>query len=521
MRKRDATKKWRPTLWMIVTAMIVAALMLPLTAVLFFRIYENQLVRNTEAELIAQSAAVAAMMSTWLEANGDADLPLGREVPPRPSLDEDRWSPTLPQLNLHKTQILPERPDAQNTEADAPPLYLRAAAALDPILERTQRATLAGFRVLDFRGTVIAGGDDVGLSYAHLPEVQAALDGQYRSVLRERQVRRPQPIYSISRGTKVRLFTALPVVVKDRLAGVVYASRTPSNVIKEFYFLRERLALAALAICAFALLMVFIFSRTVASPIRRLRDRAQRIGRDEREAIGPLRHHGSREVYELSNTLMDMSRKLFDKTDYINSFATHVSHELKSPLSSISGAVELLKDGGMTEEQQTKFLENIGRDANRGIALLERLRALAKADNTDIGGSCIVSDVLSACRKHFPTLEVTLSGDAVLPMSAENAAIVFHNLIDNALNHGARAILVVPSCHHGILTVDVTDDGAGISEGNAPRIFDLFFTTRRQHGGTGLGLGIVRSLLRAHGGSIIALPSDKGAHFQITGLKQQ
>lgn len=508
-------RKWRPTLSMIVTAMIAVALILPLTGILFFRLYENQLVRNAEAELIAQSAAIAASMSVWLETQPDAELPLGPEIPPRHLADGVRWAPIEPRLSLHSAKIFPPRPQARAGDVTAPAIYGDLAAFLFPIMMRTQQATLAGFRILDASGTVIAGRHEVGLSLAHLPEVQAALQGSYASVLRKRVVDNPQPIYSISRGTSIRLFTAMPVIVGNRLAGVVYASRTPSNVVKELYLQRNRLALIVLTIVVAAILMVLIFSRTIANPIRHLRERAQRIGRGDREAIGPMRRYGSREVYQLANELMVMSRKLFDRNDYINTFAAHVSHELKSPFTSIMGAVELLKDGGMAESERARFLDNIARDAARGSRLLERLRALGKADSVDIQGDSALMAVVSDCQDRFPQLEIVCKGDVVIPMSHENLAIVFDNLLDNAAKHEARTIWIEASERPNSVAITIQDDGTGISPGNASLVFDLFFTTRRQSDGTGLGLGIVRSLLKAHGGSIDIVECEDGACFEI------
>ncbi|MCB1493767.1 MAG: two-component sensor histidine kinase, partial [Rhodobiaceae bacterium] len=313
-------RKWRPTLSMIVAAMIAVALLLPLTGVLFFRLLENQLIRNTEAELIGQSAAIAAAMSAFLEARSGAGIPLGPAIE-RPSLPEgERWAPTLPALDLGDAKILPERPDAKAATTAVAPAYAEVGAFLYPVLVRTQQATLAGFRVLDFNGVVIAGRSETGKSLAHVPEVEAALKGDYVSVMRSRTIEDPQPIYSISRGTKVRIFSAFPVFVGDRLAGVVYASRTPSNVVKEFYFLRGKLAVLALVVIGVAGAMVIIFARAISGPIHELSARATRIGEGDRAAIGPMVHYGSREVHRLSNELMAMSRKLFDRNDYINTF---------------------------------------------------------------------------------------------------------------------------------------------------------------------------------------------------------
>ena len=101
---------------------------------------------------------------------------------------------------------------------------------------QTQKVTLAGFRILDPHGTVIAGRRETGMSLAHIEEVAAALQGRYRGALRVRiSGQPPPPIYSISRGTGLRVFSAMPVIVDNHVAGVIYASRTPSNIFRHLY----------------------------------------------------------------------------------------------------------------------------------------------------------------------------------------------------------------------------------------------------------------------------------------------
>ena len=116
---------------------------------------------------------------------------------------------------------------------------------LAPILDETQRITLAGLRILDRNGVVIAGGRDTGLSFAHVEEVAQALRGEYRSVLRLRLPNQPPPpLYSSSRGTSVRIFAALPVTAGGEVVGVIYASRTPNNIFKHLAAERRRVAAA-------------------------------------------------------------------------------------------------------------------------------------------------------------------------------------------------------------------------------------------------------------------------------------
>src|SRR5450631_3534171 len=251
---------------------------------------------------------------------------------------------------------------------------------MTPDLLATQYATLAGFRLLDPNGTVIAGRDEVGMSLSHLEEVAQALQGRFSGVLRARISKHDQPpLCSTSRGTGVRVFTAMPVIVRDQVAGVVYASRTPSNVFRYLYEQRAKVALAILFMIVPTLLIGFLFHRTITEPMRELIERTSLIGKGDRNALRPLRRHGTSEFARLSQSFLDMARRLNTRSSFISTFATHVSHELKSPLTSIQGAAELLRDDidapapSMTDKERRKFLDNIIADTDRLTKISLRL----------------------------------------------------------------------------------------------------------------------------------------------------
>ena len=91
------------------------------------------------------------------------------------------------------------------------------------------------------------------------------------------------------------------------------------------------------------LVIGFLFWRTITRPMQALIAHMRAIGIAGRGAIRPPDHHGTRELAMLSQGFLDMAERLYDRTDYIATFAAHVSHELKSPLSAIQGAAELLR----------------------------------------------------------------------------------------------------------------------------------------------------------------------------------
>ncbi len=518
--------KWRPSLSLIVFMMLTAVLALPLVGLFFFRIYENQLVHQAETELIAQSAALAAAIGQDLRTNLPPGTVLGAAAPADArSETSDRLAPILPTLDLARDGLMPRRPEGQ--PASHPPVEAFSAAGrrIEPLLAETQRATLAGFRLLDPQGVVIGGREEVGQSLAHVEEVAAALGGRFTAALRLRVSRHePPPIYSLSRGTGVRVFTAMPILVEGRVGAVLYASRTPSNVFRHLYEERGKVALAGLSVATLTLLIGLAFHRTITRPVKELIARTSAIGKGDRSALRPLKHHGTAEFATLSQSFLDMAGALNTRSDFVTTFAAHVSHELKSPLTSIEGAAELLRDDigasedHMTDAERRRFLDNIVADAKRLTAIANRLRELALAENAPNLGTTDPRAAIADLQRLYPALNITADGDFAhtVRISAENLRIVLSHLVDNALHHGATRIELAAEAHADRLDLALRDNGSGISPNNRARVFDSFFTTRRDAGGTGMGLSITRAMLTAHGGAIDLLDATGGAVFRVS-----
>lgn len=511
------SEKWRPRLSLVVGLMLSAVLCLPLAGLILFSFYENQLVRQTEAELIAQGAALGAAFANTLR--GD---PVVATLPAMPSGSADpalgRYRPIEPTLDLASDPILPPRPASEQRDEPSP-LAAQGTSFAD-VLDATQRSTLTGFRLLDPWGTIIAGSAEVGSSLAEVDEVRQAMTGQYRSVLRQRVSDQPDPpVYSISRGTRLRVFAAMPIVAQGRLLGVLYMSRTPNNILRHLYFERGKLLLASLAVGTATLAIAFVFMRTIGRPIYELQRRTALIAAGDASALQPLRHNGTREMAELSHAFLDMAHRLDQRSEAVRVFATHLSHELKSPLTAIRGAVELVRDEGTGMEDATRrrFLGNVLADTHRLALLVKRLIELTRAENTDATNeSSSVSEALARLVV-APPLAVGLQrgADVRLAISCEGLGIVLANLLENASQHEARQVTLAIDEADGWAEVEMRDDGVGVSTANQTRIFEPFFTTRRETGGTGLGLGIVVALLKAHHGTIRLDETAKGAGFTI------
>lgn len=517
--------KWRPSLALIVFAVLSTVMALPLLGLFFFRLYDNQLIRQTEAELIAQGVVISAVFAREVEQRLATGIELGPEVAPDARLNPDeKFAPITPRLDLAGDDLQSRRPDARPSTRPIDPRYLEIAARLRPIVDETQKVTLGGFRILDPYGAVIVGRGETGLSLAHIHEVEVALQGHYRGALRTRgSDRAPPPIYSISRGTGLRVFSAMPVVVNDRIAGVVYISRTPNSIFRHFYDERGKFILAAIAVLGATLIIGLVFSRTITRPMHQLIQRTAAVGRGDRDVFDAPMHYGTREFALLSRSFAAMAAQLSQRSDSIATFAAHLTHELKSPLTSIKGAAELLhdstdtKDGRLTEAEHKSLLANILSDAERLEALAHRLRELARAESLPRDGTTTLRPLIAGLQRRFPAIAFSATGnlDQTFGMSEENALIVLSHLVDNAARHHASEVIMHVSDDDRGISLTVDNNGEAISEHNRDRIFDAFFTTRRDEGGTGMGLAIVQSMLRTVGASIRLLQSDAGAGFEI------
>jgi len=225
----------------------------------------------------------------------------------------------------------------------------------------------------------------------------------------------------------------------------------------------------------------------------------------------------------LSQSFSEMARSLEHRSEYIRNFAAHVSHEFKTPLTAIQGAIELLQEHAhdMPAEQRERFLHNIALDAERLKRLVDRLLEMARADVLDpAAGKTLLAPLIEGLKSRYQDSGLLISfadhGNSAVKVVPEVLEMIFTNLIDNSRQNGAKRVDIRVDNAGKNISVLVTDDGHGISQANADQIFTPFFTTHRDEGGTGLGLGIVRSLLKAYGGDVVLQPADRGAKFVLT-----
>ncbi len=293
----------------------------------------------------------------------------------------------------------------------------------------------------------------------------------------------------------------LGAVLALPLAGVLAL-----RVMIPFYGFRVSALMIGVVIVLATAVLGYLLWRLLLRPVRALAGHAHgvRMG----VSTVPPTHFGTSELGDLGQAVLDMAATLQAREAAIRTFADHVTHEMKTPLTAIRGAAEML-DVGVADQP---LMDAMLAATARMEVQLGALQRSAAAREPGYHGATSLDLVVSQLQAAFAPLRiVTVGGAELLPLAATGLEIVLRQLVQNASAHGASVVTLTAA--PGALRVE--DDGRGISTGNRGRIFDPFFTTRREAGGTGMGLAIARNLLAAHGAVINLVPSDRGAAFVI------
>ena len=252
--------------------------------------------------------------------------------------------------------------------------------------------------------------------------------------------------------------------------------------------------------------------RLLLRPVAALAAYAHRMRLTPQNAGNPPAHFGTVELFDMAGSVVDMAASLQSREAATLTFIDHVTHELKTPVSTLRAAAELLGDSADVTAADRRLVDQIGSAVAQMQIQLEVLRSVARARETDHRGATCLDDL----QLNHPGLLLKVEGGALpIPLSAAGLTIVLGHLIGNAREHGATEVRLSTSPTQGATVFDVTDNGSGISPGNRARIFAPFFTTRRAEGGTGMGLTIVANLLRAHHADI-ELQTAEATTFRIS-----
>lgn len=405
-----------------------------------------------------------------------------------------------------------------------------------PWLERIARRTRARIRVLDTSGHVVADshargapeGPEPGATVRSATASRSIGDGpRWASVEDRSEVRAALAGTARATHTRIRdqrpavlLFLASPIRHEGGVIGAVYVVRSTTPVLEDLHRIRSSLARLLAIALSITVATTLLLALSITRPLARLARRARRVASGERDLPDEPAFHG--EIAELSEAFTTMTTRLDERLVYARDFAADVAHELKSPLTSIRGAAELLEEGADDDPVARKrFLRNIVLDVERMNRLVSGLLELGRIEAS--GASRVPVDLVAlarrvAARAASPDVAVVVAAEAlaILELREGDIEAALQNVVENAVRHSKAGdtVQVRVGNRNGVF-IEVEDHGGGIAEADLARVFDRFFTTDGDREGTGLGLAIAKSAMETHGGRV-TLASTLGEGTMVT-----
>ena len=306
---------------------------------------------------------------------------------------------------------------------------------------------------------------------------------------------------------------------------MVDATITPINTTVET--LRAQLVIITVIMTAFSILLVLLLSSMISRPITRITKSAKQLATGD---YGTQFTGGTyREVTELADTLNYASRELSKVEHLRQEFIANVSHDLRTPLTMITGYAEVMRDlpGENTPENVQIIIDEARRltDLVNDLLNLSRLQSGAQTPEPEpLNLTKMIRGIMGRYAKlvlhdgYAITLEA--DGDAMVMADRLRMTQVLYNLINNAINYAGadRAVLVRQTIENGTVKVEVIDHGEGIPAESLPYVWDRYYKVDKNHRrstvGAGLGLSIVKSVLEAHGAEYgVASTVGRGSDF--------
>lgn len=290
--------------------------------------------------------------------------------------------------------------------------------------------------------------------------------------------------------------------------------------------------LTALVIFLLSLVILLVFTLTVYFPLKRITAGAMEYAAGNLDYT--IQVHTNDEMGYLANTLNYMSDELNKMEDYQKSFIANVSHDFRSPLTSIKGYLEAILDGTIPPELYDKYLNIVIAETERLNKLTQSMLAISSMDskgflsrsNFDINR--VIKDTAATfegtCNAKNIVLDLTLTNDTQM-VYADLGKIqqVLYNLIDNAIkfSHPNSVIYIQTYLKYERVFISVKDTGIGIPKDSIKKIWNRFYKTDLSRGkdkkGTGLGLAIVKDIIQAHGENIDVVSTEGvGTEFIFT-----
>jgi two-component system, OmpR family, sensor histidine kinase ChvG len=509
--------------------------------------FRADLIEARVQSLTIQADIIAAAISA--SATGDTDsitidpdkllqLAPGDSVAPSPS-DEDATqfsiNPALVGPFLHRL-VTPTRTRARIYDSDGRLLLdsrsfsVRGAVVRSDLPDVPERRGFADRIVAHLRGWFLTSAapraeDPWATNGQTMPEVGGALQGKTQSLVR------------VNHEGETIVSVGVPIQHMMATRGALLLSTQGGDIDRVITSARLAQLRFFLVLAVVMLVLSLSLANTIAEPVRRLADAAERVRRGirSRQQIPDFTAR-SDEIGHLSRALREMTRALYSRLDAIESFAADVAHELKNPLTSLRSALETLPrvNSGHSRDRLIAVMQHDVRRLDRLISDISdasRLDAeLTRGEAGPVDVAALLRAVVSMAQdspRSRARIELSIparrgknaSADYFILGHDSRLAQVVTNLIDNACSFSepggvVRVALERTSrkepdakhvSNHVVITVD--DDGPGVPPHALERIFERFYTDRPSQGfgqNSGLGLSISRQIVEAHGGRVWA-----------------
>jgi two-component system, OmpR family, sensor kinase len=311
---------------------------------------------------------------------------------------------------------------------------------------------------------------------------------------------------TMATGAGRQAIVAYPLVRDKEVLGVAVFADTLDEVEGNVDLIRRQILLSGGIALAVALLAGYLVARALSQRVGRLEHAARKVAAGD--FSNPIRADSDDELGQLAAAFDDMQNQLARLDRARKQFIASASHELRTPIFSLGGFLELLADEDLDEETRRQFLEQLRGQVERMRKLatelldLSRLEAGAlelRPEPTDVGQLAreVAGEFTPAAQQHDARVRLDLPDEPIeLDCDPERVAQVLRILLDNALVHtpAGTGVRVSAARRNGHVRLEVSDLGLGIKRQNMPHIFEPFFTSNEEAQGAGLGLAIAREL---------------------------
>jgi signal transduction histidine kinase len=324
-----------------------------------------------------------------------------------------------------------------------------------------------------------------------------------------------------------------PIASNMSIRGYVAVHMPMSEVYAERESILLNLHIVEVTILLLTLMIIIMMNFWIFRPVKKITLGAQQLAAGNYKNKVVIKQND--EMGYLAKTLNYMASEMNEANENQHKFISNVSHDFRSPLTSIKGYVEAIKDKVIPYEMQDKYLDIILAETNRLTKLTQELLSLDNIDNrtkkinyTDFNINKLIKDTaLSfeiACTNKNIKFNLALEGSELF-VNADYGKIqqVMYNLIDNALkfSHNGSTIDIETTYKNKKVYVSVKDHGVGISSKDLPKIWNRFYKADSSRGkdrtGSGLGLSIVREIIQSHDQKITVVSTEgAGTEFYFT-----